>query len=81
MRDGIICSQKIIFPSWKSSGMEAMIQFLRIKQPKKILEIGTAIGYSSLRMAHALPRQKLLRLRGTKNVLSSSTKQYFQQFD
>ena len=35
-------------PIMEISGMEAMIQFLRIKQPKKILEIGTAIGYSAL---------------------------------
>ena len=42
--------------------MEAMIQFLRIKQPRRILEIGTAIGYSALRMAHALPKAKIVTI-------------------
>jgi len=42
-------------PIMELAGMEAMIQLLRIAQPKKILEVGTAIGYSALRMAHALP--------------------------
>lgn len=31
--------------------METVLQLLRIFQPKSILEIGTAIGYSALRMA------------------------------
>lgn len=35
--------------------METMLQILRLCQPKKILEIGTAIGYSAIRMAKALP--------------------------
>ncbi|NCU17496.1 O-methyltransferase [Pallidibacillus pasinlerensis] len=33
--------------------METVLQLLRIYQPKSILEIGTAIGYSALRMTHA----------------------------
>src|SRR5690348_5162738 len=36
-------------------GMEHMLQFLRLIQPKKILELGAAIGYSSIRMVQALP--------------------------
>ncbi|MGM9987658.1 MAG: O-methyltransferase [Bacillaceae bacterium] len=31
-------------------GMEYMLQLLRLIQPKRVLEIGTAIGYSGLRM-------------------------------
>lgn len=31
--------------------METVLQILRIYQPKTILEIGSAIGYSALRMA------------------------------
>lgn len=42
-------------PIMELIGIESMLQILRIKQPKKILEVGTAIGYSALRMAHALP--------------------------
>ncbi len=36
-------------------GMEHMLQFLRLIQPKKILELGAAIGYSSIRMVQELP--------------------------
>ncbi len=42
-------------PIMELSGIEAMLQVLRIQNPKKILEIGTAIGYSALRMASAFP--------------------------
>lgn len=42
-------------PIMELVGIEAMLQQLRIIQPKKILEIGTAIGYSAIRMAQALP--------------------------
>lgn len=42
-------------PIMELAGIEALLQILRIQKPKSILEIGTAIGYSALRMAHALP--------------------------
>lgn len=35
-------------------GMEFMLQMLRLIQPKAILEIGAAIGYSGIRMASAI---------------------------
>jgi predicted O-methyltransferase YrrM len=43
-------------------GMEALLQFLRMKQPKTILEIGTAIGYSAIRMASAIPNVKIVTI-------------------
>ena len=67
-------------PIMEISGMEAMIQFLRIKQPKKILEIGTAIGYSALRMAHALPNTKIVTIERDEERAHLAD-QYFQQFD
>ncbi|WP_026676393.1 O-methyltransferase [Fictibacillus gelatini] len=36
-------------------GIEALLQVLRLYHPKKILEVGTAIGYSAIRMALCLP--------------------------
>lgn len=42
-------------PIMQLAGIEALAQLLRIQQPKSILEIGTAIGYSAIRMAEALP--------------------------
>lgn len=42
-------------PIMEPAGMEAMLQVLRILEPKRMLEVGTAIGYSALRMAYAVP--------------------------
>ncbi|WP_332647302.1 O-methyltransferase [Lysinibacillus sp. 54212] len=42
-------------PIMQLLGIEALNQLLRIQKPQSILEIGTAIGYSALRMAEALP--------------------------
>ena len=42
-------------PIMQLSAIEALNQILRIQKPSTILEIGTAIGYSALRMATALP--------------------------
>lgn len=41
-------------------GMEFMLQLLRLIQPSSILEIGTAIGYSGIRMAQALPNAHIV---------------------
>lgn len=39
--------------------MNYLANFIQIIQPKKILEIGTAIGYSALRMYEAYPRAEI----------------------
>ena len=49
-------------PIMEPIGIEAMLQIMRIQQPKRILEIGTAIGYSALRMAAALPETKIITI-------------------
>lgn len=49
-------------PIMELSGIEAMLQILRLQQPKKILEVGTAIGYSALRMAYALPQTSIVTI-------------------
>lgn len=49
-------------PIMELVGIEAMLQLLRIQQPKNILEVGTAIGYSALRMADALPNCKIVTI-------------------
>ncbi|TSB45661.1 O-methyltransferase [Alkalicoccobacillus porphyridii] len=36
-------------------GMESLLQLMKLYAPKRILEIGTAIGYSAIRMAEAFP--------------------------
>ncbi|MEK4028721.1 MULTISPECIES: O-methyltransferase [Bacillaceae] len=49
-------------PIMEPAGIEAMLQIMRIQQPKRILEIGTAIGYSALRMAAALPETEIITI-------------------
>jgi predicted O-methyltransferase YrrM len=49
-------------PIMEAAGIETMLQLLRIQQPEAILEVGTAIGYSALRMAFALPQTKIVTL-------------------
>ncbi|WP_139364849.1 O-methyltransferase [Sutcliffiella halmapala] len=43
-------------------GMEALLQLLRLSRPKKILEIGAAIGYSSIRMAQTLSDTQIVTI-------------------
>ncbi|MCZ8536112.1 O-methyltransferase [Paenisporosarcina quisquiliarum] len=42
-------------PIMEIVAIESLLQFLRLQQPKSVLEIGSAIGYSAIRMALALP--------------------------
>ena len=49
-------------PIIQDQGLELMLQLLRIKQPQAILEIGTAIGYSSLMMARHLPEAQIVSI-------------------
>lgn len=49
-------------PIMELAGIEAMLQLLRIQKPVSILEIGTAIGYSALRMAQAVPSCKIVTI-------------------
>lgn len=49
-------------PIMEPVGIEVLLQILKIKEPESILEIGTAIGYSALRMADALPNAKIVSI-------------------
>lgn len=55
-------AQDFDVPIIQDQGLELMLQLLRIKQPKSILEIGTAIGYSSLMMARHLPNTHIVSI-------------------
>lgn len=46
-------------PIMEPLGINFLTQLIRIKQPNKILEIGTAIGYSALRMLEAYPQTSI----------------------
>lgn len=49
-------------PIMELVGIEALLQILRLFQPKTVLEIGTAIGYSAIRMAKALPATNIITI-------------------
>jgi predicted O-methyltransferase YrrM len=49
-------------PIMELAGIETMLQLLRIQQSVKILEVGTAIGYSALRMAEAVPGSQIVTI-------------------
>jgi predicted O-methyltransferase YrrM len=47
-------------PIMDAVGIEVVLHVLRLIQPTRILEIGTAIGYSAIRMALALPNATIV---------------------
>lgn len=49
-------------PIMELAGIEAVLQILRLQKPKKILEVGTAIGYSALRMVTAIDDAKIVTI-------------------
>ncbi|MEG0260880.1 MAG: O-methyltransferase [Lysinibacillus sp.] len=49
-------------PIMQLAAIDVLNQLLRIQNPKKILEIGTAIGYSAMRMAEALPESQIVTI-------------------
>lgn len=66
-RDGLLAEMEEYadangVPIMEPAGIETMLQLLRIQSPDTILEVGTAIGYSALRMAFALPNTKIITL-------------------
>ncbi len=75
-------AQEFEVPIMELTGIETMLQLLRIQQPKSILEVGTAIGYSALRMAYTLPNTKIVtierdteRLEKAKDYIKRAEKQ------
>lgn len=42
-------------PIMEEQGIGELLELLQQQKPQRVLELGTAIGYSALRMAHALP--------------------------
>ncbi|ASA97871.1 O-methyltransferase [Anoxybacillus flavithermus] len=49
-------------PIMDALGIETMLHILKLVQPTRILEIGTAIGYSAIRMAKALPNAHIVTI-------------------
>lgn len=55
-------AEKDNVPIMEPMSINVMLQIMRIQNPARILEIGTAIGYSALRMAYALPATKIVTI-------------------
>ncbi len=49
-------------PIMQLSGMESLLQLLLLQNPSSILEIGTAIGYSSMRMAKKIDNVQIVTI-------------------
>lgn len=49
-------------PIMEQTGMTLLLQVIQMKQPKTVLEIGTAIGYSAIRMAEAVKDSKIVTI-------------------
>jgi predicted O-methyltransferase YrrM len=49
-------------PIMEPLGIELLMQMIRLQKPKRILEIGTAIGYSAIRMAEAFPECNIVTI-------------------
>lgn len=49
-------------PIMQLPAIETLLQMLRIQQPKHILEVGSAIGYSAIRMAEAVPACQIVTI-------------------
>lgn len=59
-------------PIMELSGMEPLLQILKIHKPRHILEIGTAIGYSALRMAYTLPDATIVTIERDEDRLAKA---------
>lgn len=49
-------------PIMEPEGIATLLQLLRIHRPQAILELGTAIGYSAIRMAETLPDAQIVTI-------------------
>src|SRR5699024_8116715 len=61
-------------PIMEPVSMNFLTQLVRMKQPKRILEIGTAIGYSALRMADACPTTSVTTIEKSEEMYEEALK-------
>ncbi|MEI3605788.1 O-methyltransferase [Pseudogracilibacillus sp. SE30717A] len=66
-------------PIMEPISMNFLTQLVRIKKPKSILEIGTAIGYSALRMHQAYPLTKITTIEKNHEMYEYASKHIFEQ--
>lgn len=61
-------------PIMEPLGIDFLMQLIRIQEPRNILEIGTAIGYSALRMLEAFPESKITTVERDQNRYEDALK-------
>src|SRR5690625_2455700 len=61
-------------------GIDLLKQLLRLKHPERILEIGTAIGYSALQMSEAVPGASIVTIERDTAMIEQAN-QHFKQYD
>lgn len=61
-------------------GINFLMQLIRIQKPQHILEIGTAIGYSALKMLEAYPKAQITTIERDERCYEQATKN-IQAFD
>ncbi|GEN46456.1 O-methyltransferase [Alkalibacillus haloalkaliphilus] len=65
-------------PIMEKDGIEYLKQLIRIQQPKKIIEIGSAIGYSAIQMANSIPDVQVYTVERDE-IRYEIAKQYIQE--
>ena len=65
-------------PIMQLAGMEVLLQLLSLQKPTSILELGTAIGYSSMRMAYKLEDASIVTIERDE-VKASLAKEYIKR--
>lgn len=66
-------------PIMEKTGIEVLLLLLSMQQPKRILEVGTAIGYSAIRMALKLPNTEIITVELDEERLQLA-KQHIKEF-
>ncbi|HWI50348.1 MAG TPA: O-methyltransferase [Rummeliibacillus sp.] len=66
-------------PIMQLPAIEILLQMLRIQNPATILEIGSAIGYSAIRMAETLPQSKIVTIERDETRIEQA-KQFLSRF-
>lgn len=63
-------------PIMDSLSMNFLIQLIHLQKPTKILEIGTAIGYSALRMHYEQPNMKITTIERNENMYKEAKRNF-----
>ena len=66
-------------PIMQLPAIEILLQMLRIQNPAEILEIGSAIGYSAIRIAETLPLSKIVTIERDETRIEQA-KQFLSRF-